>query len=208
MKKLNLFVTLFVLTSVLYGQETSGEKPADQPTAGGFFFALGENVLSNTVLHLMNRFWGEPWAQTSPASVWENITGPWEWDRDEYFTNQFGHPYQGSTYHAAAHSNGFNFYQAFLFDAFGSVSWELFAETNAPSINDLISTTLGGAALGEMFHRLYLEIPYPFAVVVSPFDALNNLVTRRHPQRTQNIYSIKLASGIGYAYAERRVLGY
>jgi hypothetical protein len=163
--------------------------------------------LSNGLLHLADRYIAqEAWAQTSPASIWENLTGPWEWDRDEYFTNHFGHPYQGSIYHAAARSNGFGFYEAILFDVFGSVSWELFFETNAPSINDLISTTLGGAALGEMFHRLYLEMSNPFALVISPIDALNNLVTRNHPARyAHNIYSLKLASGIGYTYAEQTI---
>ena len=37
--------------------------------------------------------------------------------------------------------------------AFGSGTWEYFGETNLPSVNDFINTTLGGIALGEMFHR-------------------------------------------------------
>jgi hypothetical protein len=162
--------------------------------------------LSNTLLYLADRYIAkEAWAQVTIDSIRENLTGPWEWDRDEYFTNQFGHPYQGSIYHAAARSNGFNFYEAMLFDAFGSAYWELFYETNAPSINDLISTTLGGAALGEMFHRLYLEISNPFAILVSPMDAFNDMITRRRPQYTHNIYSLRLASGIGYTYAEQAI---
>jgi hypothetical protein len=203
MKKFNFLAALFVLTILSYGQETTIE---EKPAMSGFFFSLGENILSNTLLYLADRYIAkESWTHVTSASIWENLSSPWEWDRDEYFTNQFGHPYQGSVYHAAARSNGFNFYQAFLFDAFGSVSWELFCETNAPSINDLISTTLGGAALGEMFHRLYLETPNPFAVVVSPMDAFNGLLTRRRPQRTHNIHHLKLAFGIGYTYVEQSI---
>ena len=173
MKRPVLLVIAFVLCIPLYGQE-SGEKAAEgERNSGAFFFALGENILSNTLLYLANRYIAqEAWARVTPASMWENLTGPWEWDRDEYFTNQFGHPYQGSIYHAAARSNGFSFYEAILFDAFGSVSWELFFETNAPSINDLISTTLGGAALGEMFHRLYLEISNPLVIVGKRLDEM------------------------------------
>ena len=37
--------------------------------------------------------------------------------------------------------------------AFGSATWEYFGETNSASLNDFINTTLGGIALGEMFHR-------------------------------------------------------
>jgi hypothetical protein len=201
MKKIIFFAAMFVLTTLSYGQETTIE---EKPAMSGFFFSLGENILSNTLLYLVDRhIVGASWAQVTPDSIGENLSSPWVWDRDEYITNQLGHPYQGSVYHAAARSNGFNFYQAFLFDAFGSASWELFYETNTPSINDFISTTLGGASLGEMFHRLYLETPGPLAVLVSPMDAFNGLVARRRPKRTQNIYRLKLASGIGYTYAEQ-----
>jgi hypothetical protein len=37
--------------------------------------------------------------------------------------------------------------------AFGSAQWEYFGENNSASLNDLINTTLGGIALGEVFHR-------------------------------------------------------
>jgi hypothetical protein len=186
--------------------ENDEQEAGENRALGAFSFALGENILSNTLLYLADRYIAkESWAQVTPDSIWENLSGPWEWDRDEYFTNQFGHPYQGSIYHTAARSNGFIFYQAILFDAFGSLYWELLCETNTPSINDLISTTLGGAALGEMFHRLYLEISNPLAILVSPGDAFNGLVTRRRPQYTRNIYSLRLASGIGYTYAEQSI---
>ncbi|MDR1351873.1 MAG: DUF3943 domain-containing protein [Treponema sp.] len=203
MKKAGFLAIAFILGTTLgttlYGQESSGGKV----TAGGFFLALGENILSNNLMYLANRYiMNEPWAQVSFASIRENFYEPWEWDRDEYFTNQFFHPYQGSVYHVAARTNGFNFYQSTLFAAFGSLSWETLCETNAPSFNDLICTTIGGAALGEMFHRLYFEIPNALAVLVSPVDAFNNLITGRRPQRgVRNIYSLKLASGIGYTYA-------
>jgi hypothetical protein len=201
MKKVIFLIITCAFSANLYGQEITEEQKINP---GGFFFALGENILSNTLLYLADRYvLQKSWAQITPDSIWENLTGPWGWDGDEYFTNQFGHPYQGSTYHAAARSNGFGFYEAILFDAFGSISWELIFETNTPAINDLISTTLGGVALGEMFHRLYLEIPNPLALLVSPVDAFNDLITRRRPQYTRNIYSLKLSSGIGYTYAEQ-----
>src|SRR5207342_2084958 len=34
-----------------------------------------------------------------------------------------------------------------------SGTWEYFGETNHASLNDFVNTTLGGIALGEMFHR-------------------------------------------------------
>jgi hypothetical protein len=202
MKKLYLLAITFILGILLYGQEAAEED--EEPKE--FFPALGENILSNTLLYLTDRYIaGESWAQVTPASIRENIGSPWVWDGDEYFTNQFGHPYQGSIYHAAARSNGFNFYQAILFDAFGSVYWELLCETQTPSINDFVSTTLGGAALGEMFHRLYLEIHHPLALLVSPMDGFNDIVKHRRPQYTNNLYSYKFAFGAGFTQAEQAI---
>ncbi|MDR2343400.1 MAG: DUF3943 domain-containing protein [Spirochaetaceae bacterium] len=200
MKKTSLITIALFFGTVLYGQEAAENKPG----LGGFFLATGENILSNTLLYLANRYIAhEAWAQVDGDSIRDNITGGWEWDHDEYFTNQFGHPYQGSVYHTAARSNGFGFYQAALFDIFGSLSWEIVFETNMPSINDLISTTLGGAALGEMFHRLYKETAGPFVVLVSPIDTINGpiLSSGRKNQHTNNIYALKFAAGVGYTYA-------
>ena len=36
----------------------------------------------------------------------------------------------------------------------GSLTWEFLCENNYPSINDFISTSIGGIALGEITHRL------------------------------------------------------
>jgi hypothetical protein len=206
-KKTTVIAIVFFWGAVLYGQEAAENTAENRPGLGGFFLATGENILSNTLLYLANRYIAhEHWAVITGDSIRDNLTGDWEWDHDEYFTNQFGHPYQGLVYHTAARSNGFGFYQAVLFDIFGSLSWELVFETNIPSVNDLICTTLGGAALGEMFHRLYPETMSPFAVLVSPIDALNSLIvpsSRKKP--SNNIYALKLAMGAGYTYAGQSI---
>jgi hypothetical protein len=157
MKKLYFFLAIFPLNFLCHAQQTEQEIFREKPDSGAFFFVLGENILSNFLLFLADKYIEkESWAVITPDLIWENLTGLWEWDRDEHFTNQFDHPYQCSIYHAASRSNGFKFFQAILFDVFGSVYCELFCETNISSINDLISTMLGGAALGEMFHRFYI----------------------------------------------------
>ena len=77
----------------------------------------------------------------------------WVWDLDDFVVNQFGHPYQGSNYFTTGRANGLSFRESAAVTAFGSATWEYYGETNSPSLNDLINTTLGGIALGEMFHR-------------------------------------------------------
>ena len=77
----------------------------------------------------------------------------WVWDLDDFGVNQIGHPYQGNNYFNAGRANGLSFWESAGITAFGSGTWEYYGETNHASVNDLINTTLGGIALGEMFHR-------------------------------------------------------
>ena len=67
--------------------------------------------------------------------------------------NQFGHPYQGNLYFNAGRANGLSFWESAPLAALGSATWEYFGEKNHASINDFVTTTMGGIALGEMFHR-------------------------------------------------------
>lgn len=76
------------------------------------------------------------------------------WDTDMFSTNLVAHPYHGSLYFNTARSNGLNFWQSVPFNAAGSFMWEFFMENEYPSINDLLSTTFGGAELGEITFRL------------------------------------------------------
>ena len=77
----------------------------------------------------------------------------WVWDLDDFGVNQIGHPYQGNNYYNAGRAHGLSFWESAGVTAFGSATWEYFGETNHASVNDLINTTLGGMALGEVLHR-------------------------------------------------------
>ena len=117
--------------------------------------AIGEMLFSNAALVLFNRFvLKKDYAMISFDSMYKNLTNKWVWDQDEFSVNHIGHPYQGSFYYTAARSNGLNPWWSFLNTVAGSVTWELFCETETPSMNDLIVTTMGGFSLGEMLHRL------------------------------------------------------
>lgn len=100
----------------------------------------------------------QPWAQISLNSMKENIKHMFVWDSDNFATNQFMHPYHGNTYFNFARSSGLSFWESVPYSMGGSLMWELFMETNYPSKNDLITTTLGGIALGEMTYRLSSKI--------------------------------------------------
>ncbi|MDR1100477.1 MAG: DUF3943 domain-containing protein [Treponema sp.] len=202
---LYVFFSTFILATAVFPQATEPDE-TPVPSKRHWIAARWGGHFSNTLLYSFNRYVGKyDFAQVVWEDRREKLRDGWEWDHDAFATNQFAHPYQGSTYHAAARANGFGFYGSILFDAFGSMSWELFAETTPPSVNDLISTTLGGASLGEMFHRLYLEINSPWGVLVSPLDSLNGLVTRRRPEKQsgRNIQDLSVVSGFEWTAARR-----
>ncbi len=118
---------------------------------------LGRSFLVVTVVNgfyeLANLIRGQDTALITPETWWTNMKRGWEWDLDDFSVNQIGHPYQGNNYFTTGRANGLNFWESAALTAFGSGTWEYFGETNQASLNDFINTTLGGIALGEMFHR-------------------------------------------------------
>jgi hypothetical protein len=143
----------------------------------------------NAAYGLANLLRGHDTAKITPKTWWDNMKSGWEWDLNDFKTNQFGHPYQGNNYYTAARSNGMNFWESGAVAAFGSATWEYFGETNDASLNDFINTTLGGIALGEMFHRtawlirdtqktgksrMWNEI---FATAIDPMSGFNRFTT-------------------------------
>jgi hypothetical protein len=128
---------------------------------------IGTSLLQATVINVFyevaNLARGQVTARITPKTWWENMQQGWVWDLDDFTVNQIGHPYQGNNYFNAGRANGLNFYESAALTAFGSATWEFFGETNHASLNDFINTTLGGIALGEMFHRVGWMVRNPQA---------------------------------------------
>ena len=115
--------------------------------------ALFQTTVVNVFYGLANLIRGQVTAEVTPKTWWANMQQGWVWDLDDFGVNQIGHPYQGNNYFNTGRANGLSFYESAAVTAFGSATWEYFGETNHASLNDFINTTLGGIALGEMFHR-------------------------------------------------------
>jgi hypothetical protein len=88
------------------------------------------------------------------SSVGRNLNRRWVIDNDEFSTNQFLHPYQGSIYHTAARSSGLGFWTSAAYTFAGSALWEIAGETTPPSTNDQIASGIGGVFLGEPLFRM------------------------------------------------------
>ena len=96
----------------------------------------------------------EEFAKISFHSIKHNIETGFVWDNDQFSTNLFAHPYHGGLYFNAARSHGMNFWESVPYSFCGSLMWETTCEIEPPAINDLMATTLGGIAIGEVTHRV------------------------------------------------------
>jgi hypothetical protein len=119
--------------------------------------AVGEITLVNAIVWSFNRYIREGGGEGFKIGIgsWvESIENGFDWDPNNFSTNQWAHPYHGNLYFNAARSNGFDYWSSLGFAFGGSFQWEFFGETRHASFNDWINTSVGGAALGEMTHRL------------------------------------------------------
>ena len=168
---------------------SEGQRACDACPSRNAGSGLLQTTGINVLYGLANLARGQVTARVTPGTWWANMRNGWEWDLDDFLVNQIGHPYQGSNYFTAGRSNGLSFFESAAVTAFGSGTWEYFGETNHPSLNDFINTTLGGIALGEMFHRtawlvrdthatgrrrMWREIG---AAAIDPITGLNRLLT-------------------------------
>ena len=96
----------------------------------------------------------EKWAVIGFDTIEANFQHGPEWDSSKFGVNQIYHPYEGSMFYTAARSNNLSFLESSAYTFGGSLIWEFFMENYSPSINDMITTTFGGIALGEVLYRL------------------------------------------------------
>ncbi|WP_158084264.1 DUF3943 domain-containing protein [Marispirochaeta aestuarii] len=198
-----LFFLLFLSVIQLPLSAETGIETEPAETSPRYGMAALEAMGSNLFLLGVNRYIRQAeYAMISPESIHTNLTSSWVWDQDEFSVNQIGHPYQGSFYFISGRSNNLNFWESSLLTLGGSVTWELLMETELPSKNDLIVTSLGGIAVGEMFHRLYLEADASdlhARWLISPMDSMNSLLFREDtkPARGRSsLRDVQLAGGI------------
>lgn len=119
-----------------------------------YLTTAAEVVGFNTGLWAIDRWvCNSDFARISFKTIAANFREGFKWDNDQLGTNMFLHPYTGNLYYNAARSNGFNFWQSGLWALGGSALWEMCMENEYPSINDIISTPIGGMCIGEVTYR-------------------------------------------------------
>lgn len=142
---------LVAIITVMAGVLTA---PAQTTSSPSWPRALGDLVLANGGIHLIDRMANVDNSHVTLHSIGRNFRSGFVWDNDLFFINQLGHPFQGGLNFNAARSNGFSFAQSVPFTVAGSLAWEFLGETERPSINDVITTTFAGTLFGEGSYRL------------------------------------------------------
>jgi len=181
--------------------------------------AVAQTVLINVFVNRVDAWvFNQDWAHVGPDDWARNLRLGWEWDEDAFGTNMFAHPYHGALYFNAGRANGLDYFRSIPVVFFGSWTWEYFAETYRPSLNDWVMTSFGGIALGEMFHRVaatirdnqargggrtFREIA---ALPIDPMGAFNRLVRGQWgavgpnpPEHDPGSYVLRLGGGFRYA---------
>src|SRR5262249_20269278 len=122
-------------------------------------WAVGEDLALNWVASGINEYLRNAnFNQISPRSWWYNLDHGLTYDDNEFHTNQYLHPWNGANYYNTGRSNGFGFWESSLFALGGAFFWECCGETHPMSFNDLVSTGIGGIAVGEEMYRVTNQI--------------------------------------------------
>lgn len=92
---------------------------------------------------------------------YENVKDGPVWDKDKWYLNIIGHTYFGGVYYQAARKSGYNQWNAFTYSALMSTfyyEYGIEALAEAPSIQDLVVTPIGGWIYGEWAYHKEKEI--------------------------------------------------
>jgi hypothetical protein len=190
------------------GDSTEAEEDKNEESEKAkkhYLAALGTIIVPSIFIGSYNRFVSRaPWAQVT----WDDASHFYEhelkWDTDWYWTNFVLHPYQGSLTYMGARALNLNLAESAVLTTASSFVWEYFFETNSPSKNDLIYTSLGGVVVGEMFYRLSKEADDWNKLVsyaLNPTRFYTNLFEKNYPGTTGNIQELSFRFSMGASHA-------
>lgn len=156
----------------------------------GFAYSKGFNLTMGAFLLIAPdelTMWGkaDKFKVTSILSQFRSsYTKPPVWDKDHWYVNYIGHPYQGAFYYNSIRSQGATVLQSSLFCLGQSVLWEYVWEggMEQPSIQDLIVTPVLGVLIGELSHVAavkmskngYVWYEKVLVCIINPTYAINN----------------------------------
>lgn len=147
-----------------YPSGISGVGAVDRPrdawgVSRNLGWGIAENLAINWAASGSNEYTRNAnFNQISPRSWWANFEEGFTFDDNKFKTNQYVHPWNGAAYYNAGRANGFGFWASGLFALGGAFFWECCGETHPMSYNDMISTGIGGVAVGEQMYRMSSQL--------------------------------------------------
>jgi len=132
----------------------------DAPAKRSYLMPALEVIIGAIALNNVVRLAGVSWAQITPSTMARNVTHLPELDEDPWTINYLGHPWFGAALFSVGRSSGLSFWASAGYAFGGSLLWETFLETEVPSINDQITTPIGGMFIGEALHRFSRALRY------------------------------------------------
>ncbi|MDD4969144.1 MAG: DUF3943 domain-containing protein [Paludibacter sp.] len=160
----NSFIVLFsLIVFSVYSQPTIQSDSIEYRTRTDSLVAPPKNQLKTAGIILATNLgvWcydryivGGSYARINLNTIRFNFKTGFVGDNDGFMTNLLSHPYHGAVYFNAARMNGLNYWESIPYVAGGSLMWEFFLENEPASINDFLTSTVGGMTLGEMSFRI------------------------------------------------------
>lgn len=180
-----------VLAAPGYTIRRDYDQPLPNQSKLRYLRAAANVMIANYLVWQQNWIGGREYIFPTRAAWSSAFKNGFEWDKDPIQTNFFGHPYHGSFYFTGARAAGLTFWEAVPYALGGSFTWEMFSETERPSMNDIFSTTFGGIILGETLYRISSQLLDEstsgwerlgrelLAAGVAPMRGLDRVITRQ-----------------------------
>ena len=182
-------VATLVAAARAVAAEPVGVVPAadpEEPLQRSYLVPALETVGGAIALSSAMRVAGVSWAQVTHHTIYDNLTTPPTFDEDPWTINYLGHPWFGAALFSIGRSTGHGFWVSGVYAFGGSLLWEMLLESETPSVNDQITTPLGGMFIGEALHRFSRALLHPgrgrprtlrrvAAVIVDPVGAINRM---------------------------------
>lgn len=134
----------------------------------------------------------------------------YRFDNNGFSMNFLAHPLSGAAFYGVPRANGLSMPVSALYGIASSFIWEFFIEFKERfSINDAISTPIGGFAIGEAFYRvarffseeMHPALAWTLGLPVAVHDAMDGRPVGRESPRARRSPGQELRFGYGFGWA-------
>lgn len=170
-------------------------------------------IALNMAIYWLSPGWNAPdWELSWDAKSWREKIVTFQgvlFDTNNFNTNAVSHPIAGALYYTTSRGNNLSIGQSYAVAFAASTFWEYISEyKERVSLNDLIMTPGGGAAIGESFSQMSLffsrgshnVVNEILGLLFSPFAKLNQQIDPRLAPRLAPVNGLGLPSDVFHRF--------